>query len=239
MKEKLKVLFVIVFIVFIISLILIHIIGNDLNSTISEYALSEAERFGTYMINYSIDKEFINKFDEDILYTKKNSSDEIQLVEIDAKKANILLEEATTRIQKNLIKLENGEIKDFDLSNSLQGLEFKNIKNGVVFEIPEGVIFNNGIVSNLGPVIPIKLSFIGQVTTNIKTKLENYGINNVYMEVYIHIEVKQRVTMPLKTEDIIIDSDIPLAIKVIQGEIPNYYQNPIINDSSQFSLPIS
>lgn len=199
----------------------------------------EAERFGTYMINYSLNQNFINQFDDDIFYIQKNSSDEVQLLEIDTKKTNLILEQVTTRIQKNITKLENGQIKEFDLSNSLQGLRFKNIKKGVVCEIPEGIIFHNSLFSNSGPVIPIKLNFVGQVTSNIRTKLENYGINNVYIEVYIHIEVKERVTMPLSTEDVSIESDIPLGIKVIQGEIPNYYQSPIINDSSQFSLPIS
>lgn len=239
MKEKIKILLIIIFIAFIGSLIIIHSVGKKVNSTISEYSLNEAERFGTYMINYSIDKEFINQFDDKIFYTKKNTDDEIQLIEMDPKKVNFLLEEATTKIQRNLIKLENGDIKEFDLSDSLQGLRFKGIKKGVVCELPKGIIFNNALFSNIGSVIPIKLNFIGQVTSNIKTKLENYGINNVYIEVYLHIEVSQRVTMPLKTEDIVVETDIPLAIKVIQGTIPNYYQNPIINDSSQFSLPIS
>lgn len=225
--------------VFLLSLIFVHKIGKSLNPTIREYSLIEAERFGTYMINYSIDKQFANQLDSDIFSTKKNSDDEIQLVEINTQKANIILDQVTTKIQQNLIKLENGEIENFDISNSLQGLRFKDIKNGIVCEIPKGIIFNNALFSNNGPVIPIKLKFVGQVTSNLKTKLENYGINNVYIEVYIHIEIKERVTMPLSTEDITVESDIPLSIKIVQGEIPNYYQSPIINDSSQFSLPIS
>ena len=53
MKEKYRKLFFIVLFVYLISLILVHRIGKTLNSTIKEYSLMEAERFGTYMINYS------------------------------------------------------------------------------------------------------------------------------------------------------------------------------------------
>ena len=239
MKNKFKIIIGIILLVIIVSLVLIYKVGRKINKTIIEYSLNEAERFGVYIINYSIDKEFINQFDDSIISTKRNHSDEIQLVDIDTKKANKLLEEVTIRIQENLIKLENGEISNFDLSNSLQGLRFKNIKQGVVCEIPEGIIYNNVFLSNIGPAIPIKMTFIGQVNSNIKTRVKKYGINNVYIEVYIHIEVKQRVIMPLSTKDIVAESDIPLAIKIINGEIPNYYLNPITKDSSQFSLPLT
>lgn len=239
MKKKLKMLFVIISVCLIVSFILVCFIGKRFNNSIKEYSLIEAERFGIYIINASVDKMFINELEKDIFNIHKNSNGEIQLVEIDAKETNILLENVTTKIQQNLLDLENGNIQNFDLSDSLQGVTFSKIKKGVVFEISQGMIFKNSLLSNIGPVIPIKMNFIGQVTSSIKSSIKSYGINNVYVELYIHIEIKQRVTMPLRTEDIIVDSDIPLAIQVIQGQIPNYYQNPIINESSQFSVPLS
>ena len=91
----------------------------------------------------------------------------------------------------------------------------------------------------MGPVIPVRFTFIGEVTTNLKTKVKTYGINSVYMEVSIHVEVRQRITMPLRTKEVKSALDIPLTIKIIQGTIPNYYQNQILGDSSLFSLPLS
>ncbi len=237
--KNLKTLCLIIFIAYISSLVLVQKLGNSLNKTISNYATVEAERFGTYMINYSIDKEFVSNLDDDLLNTKTSDSGEIQIVDFKSKKANELLENITMRIQKNLVKLENGDIKDFDLATTFNGVRYRKIKSGVVCEIPEGIIFSNVLLSNTGPVIPVKFSFVGQVTSNIKTKVSSYGINSVYIEIYAHVEVKEKITMPVGSKDITVKNDIPIAMKIIQGSIPNYYQNPIISDSSQFSLPIS
>ncbi len=239
MKNKLKILFTICILAYIVSFYLVQTVGKKLNSIVRSYSLVEAERFGLYMINYSLNNEFMNKLDDDIFTTKVNEKGEIQIVDFKSNKANQLLEAVTNKIQKNLIKLENGNIKEFNLADTFEGLQFKKIRKGVVCEIPEGIIFSNALLANTGSVIPIKLNFIGQVTSNMKTKVESYGINSVYLEVFIHVEVKERVTMPLRTEDVIVDTDLPLTMKIIQGSIPNYYLNPIVNDSSQFSLPIS
>ena len=101
------------------------------------------------------------------------------------------------------------------------------------------MIFFNGLLGNSGPLIPIKLNFIGQVTSNIKTKVQSYGINSVYFEVSISVEVKERVSMPLRSKDVTVKTSIPIAMKIIQGSIPNYYTSPFSSDSGQFSLPIS
>ena len=101
-----------------------------------------------------------------------------------------------------------------------------------------GVVFSNVLFSNSGPIIPIKFNFIGQVLTNLNTKVETYGINSVYIEVKLHIEITELITMPLKTEEVKIETDVPLTIKVIQGSIPNYYQQQLQKDSSIFTLPI-
>lgn len=231
-------LIIIILIAILISIVISQKIGFKLNKTIKSYSEIEAERFGIYMINYSLDKEFLNSLDDDIFVNIQNSNNEIQMIEFKTKKVNELLEEATKKVQQNLIKLENGNIDDFDLANTFKGFNLKKRKKGVVCEIPEGTILNNALLSNNGPIIPIKLNFIGQVTSNIKTNVKSYGINNVYFEATIQIVVKERVSMPLRTEDIIVKTSIPIAMKIIHGTIPNYYNTPITGNSNQFSLPI-
>lgn len=222
----------------IISLILVQLLSQKLNPSVLRYSQVEAKRFGTYVINQSLDKKFINSLDGDIFTTTSNSAGEIQMVDFDTKKVNKLLEEITARVQKKLIALENGEINDFDIADTFRGLRYKNIKKGVVCELPTGVLFSNVLLSNNGVVIPIKLNFIGSVLTNMNTKVENYGINSVYLEVKIHVEVEERISMPSMTDEVKVSTDIPLTVKVIQGSIPNYYQSQIQRDSSIFTLPI-
>lgn len=239
MKKKIKILLVLVFSAIICSFIMVQKIGKKIGPSILKYSEIEAKRFSNFMVNRALDKEFINSLDDDIFTTKRNSNNEIEMIDFKSKKANELLESVTKEVQSSLIHLENGAISDFNLSNTFYGLRFTKRKKGVVCEIPTGVIYNNLFLSNLGPVIPVRFTFIGEVTTNLKTTVKTYGINSVYMEVSIHIEVRQRITMPLRTNEVKSESDIPLTIKIIQGTIPNYYQNQILGDSSLFSLPLT
>lgn len=236
--RKLKVIFWTFITSLILSFFLVQFISKKINPTILKYSEVEAKRFGTYIINQSLDRKFINNLDDNIFTTTISDKGEVQMVDFDTKKVNQLLEEITTRVQKKLIALENGKINDFEIADTFRGLKYKNIKKGVVCELPTGVLFSNVLLSNGGIVIPIKLNFIGSVLTNMNTKIENYGINSVYLEVKIHIEVEERISMPSMTNEVKVETDVPLTVKVIQGNIPNYYQSQIQKDSSIFSLPI-
>lgn len=225
--------------VIVTSFLIVQRIGKKIGPSISKYSEIEAKRFSSFVVNKALNKNFINQLDDDIFDTKKNSKEEIEMIDFKSKKANELLESVTKELQETLIHLENGDIEDFNLSNTFYGPRFSKRKKGVVCEIPSGVIYHNLFLSNLGPVIPVRFTFIGEVVSNLKTKVRTYGINSVYIEVSIHVEVSQRITMPLRTKEVKSSLDIPLTIKVIQGTIPNYYQNQILGDSSLFSLPIT
>ena len=77
--------------------------------------------------------------------------------------------------------------------------------------------------ANIGPTIPIKLTFIGQVNTELDVKVREYGINNVIVEMDVIVSVCEQASMPLtsKKKDIIVKE--PISIEIIKGEIPNYY----------------
>lgn len=236
--KKLKLILGIVFLAFLISVVFVLCIGKKLNPTIRNYSTVEAKRFGTFIINYSLDKDFLKSLNGDIFETTNNNKGEIQMIDFKTKEVNEVLEKATAKVQKQLIDLENGNIDNMNIADTFKGLRYEKIKNGVVCELPMGVVFSNVLFSNSGPIIPIKFNFIGQVLTNLNTKVETYGINSVYIEVKLHIEITELITMPLKTEEVKIETDVPLTIKVIQGSIPNYYQQQLQKDSSIFALPI-
>ena len=86
-----------------------------------------------------------------------------------------------------------------------------------------GVVFDNIILANIGPKIPVKLNMIGDILTNINTKVTDYGINNAVVEIIVDVEVYEQVILPFTTKRITINTDIPIAVKLIQGEIPSYF----------------
>ena len=111
------------------------------------------------------------------------------------------------------------------------------LKKGIIFEIPSGLVFENTFFSNLGPTIPIKLNLVGDIISEVTTKVTNYGINNALIEVRICIKLTEQVILPLATNRIEIESSVPVALKLIQGTVPNYYLNGISNSSNSLTIP--
>lgn len=103
--------------------------------------------------------------------------------------------------------------------------------------IPFGVVFNNSFLSNLGPKVPIKMQLVGSVINNIKTKITNYGINNALIEIYVNIEVNVQVVLPFVSDKVSVETLIPIALKLIRGNVPDYYSGNGSGDSL-LSIPI-
>lgn len=80
-------------------------------------------------------------------------------------------------------------------------------------------------MANIGPTIPIRLLFTSQVDSDIDISVEEYGINNVVLKLYLVVTLKEQINMPIssKRKDIIIKT--PLSINIIKGKVPSYYHN--------------
>ena len=65
--------------------------------------------------------------------------------------------------------------------------------------------------------------------------IKNYGINNALIEITLDITVKEKVILPINTEEITVTQTLPIALKIIKGTVPNYYSGEI-NKSSTFSI---
>ena len=170
-----------------------------------------------------------------LFFITKSNTDDIQTVDFNPILVNKILTIATKTAQENLLLFEKGDI---NISESL-GLDLKNAKQkkGVIFEIPIGVIFKNSLLSNIGPNIPIKLHYIGDINSNITTKITQYGINNAMLEVGIKMEVVAKIIFPFTSKNVNLTCNIPLAIKIIQGRVPNYYGGSYLKDSQLYSIP--
>jgi sporulation protein YunB len=193
-----------------------------------EYATSEIKNMSVSIINSTISQE-LDYFNNDAVKISKNKNDDIQMIEFDSKIVNKFLTDLTKQILLKLKEMENGKTNlSFDKIN---------INNQMLYEIPLGRITNNVFVGNLGPKIPIKMDVIGDVYSNIKSNIKEYGINNVLLEIMVNITVNERVIMPFISEQTKISVDVPVSIKLIQGNIPKYYGTGISRNSNILSIP--
>ena len=125
----------------------------------------------------------------------------------------------TDHISSNIIN----EINDLKLEQ-IDFVSKSHTKNKNVFlAIPSGVATNNVLFYNLGPKIPIKVAYIGNLFTNIKTNIKDYGINNALVEVYICIDIHNQIIAPFIDKVKKSSYTLLIASTIIQGQIPDYY----------------
>lgn len=226
MKKIIKIIFIIILLILPINLIL-NYINKKISPKLTNYAELEIRKISNLIITKSITKEALEKLNiNDIFIINRNNNNEILTVDLDTVKINNLIREATINIEENLKQLELGNIN-----------EYNEHKNGVVLEIPLGQIYNNFLLNSRGPKIPVKLKIIGDMEMETKTKVTNYGINSALIEVSLEIKIKEEVILPITSKEIEVTQTTPIAIKLIQGTVPNYYSNGI-NKTETFSIPI-
>ena len=215
--------FLFVIILMIISIVfLFTYINKKITPVFLEYAEFQASKIATYVISKAIDEEVSKNLDiEDLFISSKDSSGNIKSIDFNPITINKISNLIKSNIFEYLEDLENGNIEK--IKNT--ALFSSRINEGIVFEIPSGIVFNNVLLSNIGPKVPVKLSLTGDILTNIHTKVTDYGINNAVVEVVINVEVYEQVILPFTTKRVTINTDIPIAVKLIQGEIPSYYFN--------------
>lgn len=193
-----------------------------------DYAELEIRKLSGLIITKSVSVEALEKLNiNDMFYISRNNNNEIITVDFNTVILNKLIKEATINIQENLKKVELGQIDDNNQIN----------KKGVVLTIPLGVIYNNFLLNNIGPQIPVKLKILGDMENKVNTKITNYGINNAMLEITLDITIREEVLLPISTKEIKVTTTIPIAIKLISGTVPNYYSGEI-NKSSSFSIPL-
>ena len=216
---------VIIFIIIFILLSIIFVfkyINEKIMPVFLEYAEYQASKIATYVISIAVDEEVSQNLDiEDLFFTSKDTSGNITSIDFNPITINKISNMIKANIFEYLEDLENGNIEK--IKNT--ALFSSRINEGIIFEIPSGVVFNNIILANIGPKVPVKLNLTGDILTNISTKVTDYGINNAVVEVIVNVEVYEQVILPFTTKRITINTDIPIAIKLIQGEIPSYFFN--------------
>ena len=158
-------------------------------------------------------------------YNFKLENDDSQNIYYDTNKLNKIKNSITNDVQQTLIDLDNGNIDNYFISDKLKKSKFKKVKNGIVCDVSIDSIQNFSLFANVSPTIPIKLVFSDQLNSDIDVDIKEYGINNVIIQVYLIITVKEQVIMPLSSKRSNIVIKEPISIDIIRGKIPEYYNS--------------
>lgn len=231
---------VILTLVIIGAFLLISLFSKRATPILLTHAELETKKLATVIINRAISKQMANEINlEELIITTKNSNNEIQTVDFNPYLVNKVLNSITNSVQLNLKWLQEGKIDMIELPEGVTvNYDQNKLKQGIIYEMPIGLITRNSFLSNLGPKIPVKLNLVGAVECGVNTKVEDYGINNAVISISINVKVSEQVSLPFTSKLVEITTDIPVAIKIIEGKVPSYYSNGLNKNSDTFSIPI-
>ncbi len=238
--NKSKLIIVVILLIIFSTLYILKFLNSKLTPILFDYASLESRKLASIVINNAISKNVTENIDIDELFIiTRDLNQEIKTIDFNPITVNKILTKVTNSIQVNLKYIEKGKVELLDLDKEdLIDYDMDNLKKGIIYEIPSGVIFGSSFLANIGPLIPVKLSLVGDIVSYINTKVTDYGINNAVVEINIVLNLTEQVILPFTTSKIEISSSVPVAIKLVQGSVPNYYLNGINQNSASLTLPI-
>ncbi|MBS5925558.1 MAG: sporulation protein YunB [Clostridium sp.] len=141
------------------------------------------------------DEEF--NYDEMIIIDKDNEGN-INMIRANTVKLNYLTSRLSIRCNEELQKM--GEV-------------------GV--EVPLGWMTDNSAFYEFGPDINVKLDPIGNMKVSYESKFESAGINQTRHKIYLNVEARVRMKIPLNSKEQVVTCQIPVAETIIVGKTPN------------------
>lgn len=217
--------FVITFIIFMIFTFQgLWIINKGIQPTLMSMAESKIHQIATLAINEAVNKK-ISEYQniEDLVVIEKSEDGRVSNIGWNMVIMRSFLSEMTKSVQSYLTDIEEGTIPP-PILPSEQGIRTSDPSHkGVILAIPLGQATQNVLLANLGPVVPVRLSIVGDVNSDVVKKETEYGINNVIIELSVLVEVNIRVVIPFESTTVKVSTEIPIDIRSIQGEVPYFY----------------
>lgn len=234
-------LFILILISIIIGITwLFGFINRKFTPLIIDYAEIQAERLAILVINQAITEEIGSEIDiDDLFIIIKDDNGDIKSMDFNPLSVNKMLSMITNNVEIYLRNLENGNLDELGLKNSsFSGYDIDKLKQGIIYEVPTGIIFGKSILYNIGPKIPVRISLVGDIISNVDTEITSYGINNALIEITVNISVIEQVMLPFASKKVTVSTNVPIAIKLVQGAVPEYYLNGDVSGSKILSVPV-
>ncbi len=137
---------------------------------------------------------------DDLIKTVMNNEGDIVLIQANSNLINRLSKELVRQAQNNIEKMGDIGIK-----------------------VPIGTFSGIPILVGRGPDIHLKLLPIGSISANFSSSFASAGINQTSHKIYINIEAKVGIIMPLESKSIVNTIQVLVCESVIVGKVPTTY----------------
>lgn len=199
------------------NFISLFFVEKRISPIIHNVAKVELQRMATEAIIASIEENVTRKVDMDELILEKHREGRASTFSFNPKVYNDVLTSTTEDVERRL-GLEKNE-QSTNENNSGTHSQMQNI----VYHIPLGVATNVSLFANFGPEVPVRLSLVRDVDSQIRTKMTHSGINNTFFELFVDIEVEMQIVIPFYSDREPIKQSVKIGDYFIEGEVPSYY----------------
>ena len=199
------------------NFISLYFVEKRISPIIQNVAKVELQRMATEAIVASIEENITRKVDMDELILEKHREGRASTFSFNPKVYNDVLTSTTEDIERRLGLEKNEQTADED-----SGRRHSQMQN-IVYHIPLGVATNVNLFANFGPEVPVRLSLVRDVDSQIRTKMTHSGINNTFFELFVDIEVEMQIVIPFYSDREPIKQSVKIGDYFIEGEVPSYY----------------
>ena len=185
--------------IFILFNSIMYAFNRKILPAVMKIAQEKLKREATDIINETALEIYSKDFSySDIMIVEKDTEGNITMLRADTVKLNYLASKMALACNDKIAELNN-----------------------LGLEVPLGYMTENLVFHNIGPKVDIKMNQIGSITKNYESIFESAGINQTRHKIYLNIELKLNVVLPLRSEEVEIFCQIPISETIIVGKIPN------------------
>ncbi|MBD3108788.1 sporulation protein YunB [Bacillus sp. AGMB 02131] len=198
----------------LVNFISLYFVEKRITPIIHNVAKVELQRTATEAIIASIDANITSKIDMDELILENHREGRASTFSFNPKVYNEALTTTTEDIERRLGLKKNEQPGEEGTDSQMQN---------IVYRIPLGVATNVNLFANSGPEVPVRLSLVRDVDSQIRTKMTHSGINNTFFELFVDIEVEMQIVIPFYSDREPIKQSVKIGDYFIEGEVPSYY----------------
>lgn len=218
--------------------IFLYFLNERLKPTYLEYAEVQTNKIASHVVSKAINSRTSSVLDvNEVIVDLPSNGDSMVSAKFNTEIINKVRAETMVLVKEHLEQAEKGDLShlpelddvEYDVSEIQKG-------DGIVFFVPLAQALNLPLIGNLGPKVPIRFHIIGNVNSDIATNFREFGINNAIVEVILKVKVKVQIIVPFASKSSTVEQSIPIAIGLVQGEVPHIYTKG--GDGAQPSIEV-
>lgn len=186
----------------IITVMLITFISilKSIEPIVDTICKDKAKSVATIICNEESTKIITNYKYEDIITVHRNNEGKIEMVQSNIVPINYIISDVAEKIQKRIEETRS---------------EWT--------QINIGSFTGSKLLSGIGPNIPIKLSLVGNVETDLRSEFKSQGVNQTIHRIYLQVDCKINILTPYKITAEKISNQVLIAENIIIGDVPETF----------------